>query len=140
MPHYYFYFKIGITFELMKVSSIILSFLLSFIILSNSFRVTLNYAYYELDPIGFIEKFCENKEKPELKCNGKCHLKKIAENNTNNQEKSENYISLKEIQLFLVKKPDLFLCGSLIYQTCNYSYKNLYSFTSTYQLDRPPKF
>lgn len=33
-------------------------------------------AYYELNIEYITEKFCENKEKPELKCNGKCHLAK----------------------------------------------------------------
>ena len=48
--------------------------------------MTLTYAYYNLDTVGFIEKLCENKDKPELQCNGKCHLKKVVENNTNNDK------------------------------------------------------
>ena len=62
----------------MKTSVILFSYLLSTLILYNSLRVTFTYAYYELDPVGFIEKLCENKDKPELQCNGKCHLKKVS--------------------------------------------------------------
>ncbi|MDF0707191.1 hypothetical protein [Flagellimonas okinawensis] len=32
------------------------------------------YVYYSLDREGFIEQLCENKDKPELNCNGKCML------------------------------------------------------------------
>jgi len=33
-------------------------------------------AYYNLNIDYIIENYCINKEKPELKCNGKCHLAK----------------------------------------------------------------
>lgn len=33
-------------------------------------------AYYELNVDYIIEKYCINKSKPKLKCNGKCHLSK----------------------------------------------------------------
>lgn len=32
--------------------------------------------YYELNVDYIIEKYCVNKSKPKLKCNGKCHLSK----------------------------------------------------------------
>jgi len=70
----------------MKISSIIISVVLSSLILFSSLRVSFTYAYYELDPIGFIENLCENKDKPELACNGKCQLKKVAEDNSENQQ------------------------------------------------------
>lgn len=36
---------------------------------------TIGYvAYYELNIDYIIETYCENKAKPQLKCNGKCHL------------------------------------------------------------------
>jgi hypothetical protein len=33
-------------------------------------------AYFECNIDYIVEKYCVNKEKPELKCNGKCHLAK----------------------------------------------------------------
>ncbi|MGY0392828.1 hypothetical protein ACW5R3_09765 [Bizionia sp. KMM 8389] len=33
-------------------------------------------AYYELNVESIIQKYCVNKDKPELQCNGKCHLAK----------------------------------------------------------------
>lgn len=40
----------------------------------------------------FTELYCENKDKPELKCNGKCHL---ADQLADNQEEKES----KDIQV-----------------------------------------
>jgi hypothetical protein len=33
-------------------------------------------AYFELNIDYIIETYCVNKEKPQLQCNGKCHLAK----------------------------------------------------------------
>lgn len=42
---------------------------------------------YEVNTAYIIENFCENTDKPELECNGKCHLKKQIEADT--EQKSE---------------------------------------------------
>lgn len=123
----------------MKISSIIISIVLSLLILFSSLRVTCTYAYYELDPIGFIERLCENKDNPELQCNGKCHLKKVAENNTDNQQEPAKSTSLKEITLFVVNKLDYSLSIIKKIENINFDYKNLYAFSSTHKIDRPPQ-
>lgn len=43
-------------------------------------------AWYEMNFKYYSEVLCENKDKPELECNGKCHLHK----QLNVQENSEN--------------------------------------------------
>ncbi|MDP2176812.1 MAG: hypothetical protein Q8K70_12990 [Bacteroidota bacterium] len=47
---------------------------------------------YQVDKTNFIAKFCENKNKPELNCEGKCHLMK----QLNETSSSENESSLPE--------------------------------------------
>lgn len=123
----------------MKISSIILSTVLTTLILFSSLRVTINYVYYELDPIGFIEKLCENKDKPELQCKGKCHLKKVAETSTENQQTPTKYTSLKEITLFVVDKLDLSFININNKENINFDYNNLYAYSSIHQIDRPPE-
>lgn len=123
----------------MKISSILFSFVFSILILFSSLRVTFTYAYYELDPIGFIEKLCINKDKPELECNGKCQLKKVAEDNTENQQTPVKYTSLKEITLFVVDKLDFNFININKEKNKNFNYKNLYAFSSIHQIDRPPQ-
>lgn len=87
------------------------------------------------------QDLCENKDKPEMHCNGKCHLKKeikkVLDNNTNNKKKTvlptlklkeyTNYYTLQLVHkylksidfttnhsLFLLKKPSTGFVFTLI--------------------------
>lgn len=59
----------------MKLCSLII---LSLLLLSNSLKVTIVYTWYTVDVDSFIEQLCENKDRPQLKCDGKCYLSKIS--------------------------------------------------------------
>lgn len=65
--------------------------LLLFLFLILSFSKTIIFVHYRLN-LDFIKKeLCENKSKPQLKCNGKCYLNKQvkkAENNSKNLPES----------------------------------------------------
>ncbi len=124
---------------MLKILSKILSFLLTSIILINSLNVSLTYAYYNIDTVSFIEKLCENKDKPELECNGKCHLKKVAESNTNNDKEPAKAVNFKETTLFVVElmKYDFIRISFENNQLGNYS--NLYAFSLVDAFDRPPQ-
>ena len=52
--------------------------ILSFIIFIMSFQNSLIWVEYALNR-DFYEMHCENKDKPELECHGKCQVKKDAE-------------------------------------------------------------
>lgn len=43
------------------------------------FKQSFFFGYYITFTENFIENFCENKDKPELQCNGKCFLSDIIE-------------------------------------------------------------
>ena len=43
---------------------------------------------YEVNTSYIIENFCENTDKPELECNGKCHLNKQIKQDTENKEEA----------------------------------------------------
>lgn len=102
-------------------------------------HVSITFAYYEIDPIGFIEKLCENKDKPELACNGKCHLKKVAESNSTDNNNTPNYRDLNELVLFheslsmMVFKIDF----GTYFQ--NYNYQDLYSYFNLSDCFHPPQ-
>ena len=123
----------------MKTGSIILSTVLASLILFSSIRVSITYAYYEIDPVGFIQKLCENKDKPELQCNGKCHLKKVAESNTDNKQEPAKFTSLKEITLFVVEKMYITFRTILNRENIQFDYNNLYAFSCIPQIDHPPQ-
>ncbi len=103
--------------------------------------MSLTYAYYNLDPIGFIEALCVNQNKPELECNGTCHLKKVAQSQDKKQNTPESIIDFKELTLFpnagelIIFMPKIHLKKGNIS-----SYQNLYSFSTTNDCFHPPRF
>ena len=117
----------------MKISSIIVSILLSTLMLLNAFKASYTFAYYYLDKEGFIEMLCINKDKPEMQCNGKCHLKKVAESSTNNDKAPEKAVHFDDLLLFLVHKSDIEISSKRIKDQPIYLYQNLYSFHNWYK-------
>ncbi|QJP34719.1 hypothetical protein F0365_10105 [Nonlabens sp. Ci31] len=69
----------------MKLFSVVI---LSILLLSNSARVSLVYGWYTLDVESFIEQLCENKDKPQLQCNGKCYLSKVSNDTSSEKEQT----------------------------------------------------
>lgn len=65
----------------------------------NSIKSAIMISFYMVDTRNFVELFCVNKEKPELECNGKCELSKLAESDT---REKPTYLDVlqKEIVLF----------------------------------------
>lgn len=123
-----------------KTSAILFSFILSTLILFNSLRVSFTYTYYELDPVGFIEKLCENKDKPELQCNGKCHLKKVSESQSSEQKTPESIIDFKELILYSCNINNFsFLNRTDFIKKLDIEYLNLYSYSNLLDTFRPPK-
>lgn len=57
-------------------------FILLFSIIAKPLYVSSIYGNYFLDVDGFIKKYCVNKKKVELKCNGKCELAKQLNSST----------------------------------------------------------
>lgn len=54
-----------------------IAYILFLIITVQTLHQGLIYAYYVLNKNYIAQNLCENKEKPQLKCDGKCHLKSI---------------------------------------------------------------
>lgn len=111
----------------------------SLLVLKSFFNLLLTTFYY-VDKELFIEKFCENIDKPELECNGKCKLKKIAEN-TSNKEKTPQYsFDVKQLTFLAEELINMkFFNDSNIEKKC-FFYLNNYFFISEYLIDYPPKF
>ncbi|MEL0455164.1 hypothetical protein WJN01_02905 [Flavobacteriaceae bacterium SZ-1-7] len=124
----------------MKNWANLIVFLLSTLMLYNSLKVSATYAYYSLDPVGFIEKLCENKDKPEMQCNGQCHLKKVAQSSNEKSSEPTKLINFDELLLF---KHELFnynLTPEFFTQTKRIiSYLNLYSFSFKTFCFHPPQ-
>jgi hypothetical protein len=70
------------------------------IFLIQSFEVILITTNFKLNQ-DFFAEICTNKDKPEMKCHGKCHLKKQIEQSEQNRSEKEEVKTEKEIQIFL---------------------------------------
>lgn len=64
-----------------------------------NFRMTYGVLNYSLNNAEFTEKYCENKAKPVMKCNGKCKLAKLAKETENNKS-DKNTVIEKETVLY----------------------------------------
>lgn len=84
----------------MRAGERITSLFLVFLLLGSVLRVPLTYSYYWLDQAGFIEQFCENKDVPELNCDGKCYLSQMLKAKAGKEEnKSIPVLEWQELNL-----------------------------------------
>lgn len=118
---------------------IIFSIILSSLVLFNTLRVSLTYAYYNLDTKGFIEAFCENKDKPELACNGKCHLKKVLETPNKKGNEPIQISQIKDLILYIENLSSYSFKSEIAFKKQYTSYLNLYSFRVSDIIFHPPK-
>lgn len=123
----------------MKNWQILITFFLSSLILYNSLRVSFTYIYYNIDTKGFIEAFCENIDKPELECNGKCHLKKIVETDNKDNNRPIQLIDLKNSLLYNENLTTINLKPLKLKKKDSFFYKNLYNYKISFSLFHPPQ-
>lgn len=71
-----------------------LTIALDLILVIHAVSTSLLVLNYRVNVDFIIENFCENTDKPEMHCNGKCHLNKQIEHEES--QKSENPISVNE--------------------------------------------
>jgi hypothetical protein len=102
-------------------------------------RVSFTYIYYTIDPIGFIEELCENKDQPELQCNGKCHLKKVTESSQSSEEVPVQIIDFKDILLH--QNPDLAIDFKIKpnIKKAVFGYQNYYKYLVSNSSFHPPQ-
>ncbi|WP_405572513.1 hypothetical protein [Winogradskyella sp. Asnod2-B02-A] len=124
----------------MKLRGYIVLVLLTCLLLFNSTKASLTYAYFKLDPIGFIDNLCENKDKPELQCNGKCQLKKVAQSQDKQKKTPESIVDFKELTLYLNPISKIEFSKKIQIKKQHFSsYLNLYCYHNTYDYFHPPR-
>jgi predicted Rdx family selenoprotein len=83
-----------------KCNYIIISFLIASLFLSVIIQSVI-LVNYVADQDNYIEKYCENKELPELNCNGTCHLaKELKLSVTENENSTSEEIYISAISIF----------------------------------------
>ena len=100
--------------------------------------------YYQLNIDYIIDKYCVNKERPRLNCNGKCYLMSQMKANTQPSSENSDIIIITEafIPLFFqnntiqIQNTDLFISE----QTQNWTLRYFHLKTITNDIDHPPEY
>lgn len=93
-----------------------------------------------------VKELCENKEKPVLKCNGKCHLMKelakTAEDDKNTSSDKKQNVKQEIEVLFYQDFKSLSCSNSYVFTNnkINSVYQNLYALTAIQSTFHPPTF
>jgi hypothetical protein len=93
-----------------------------------------------------VKELCENKEKPALKCNGKCHLMKelakTAEDDKNTSSDKKQNVKQEIEVLFYQDFKSLSCSNSYVFTNnkINSVYQNLYALTAIQSTFHPPTF
>lgn len=99
------------------------------------------YVEYMFNQDYIAEFLCINKDKPELQCNGKCHLVKQIEKQQEKEPLSSLRISIENYPIGFVNiyriKP--FKILTKVNKNINASYFELYNFDHNYNTFQPPE-
>lgn len=116
-------------------------FILGIAFLAQMFSASFIVLNYEANQSYIIENFCENLDKPELKCDGKCHLAKQIKEDT--EHKEEALIVLNEMLSFVLTIEELPAFEFDNYDTDDFKFNSLYlegNYSSSLEsLFRPPQ-
>ena len=114
---------------------------LAWIVVLNSMVYSVIKASFTLSRGYIIENFCVNKEKPELKCDGKCFLAKKIQEEKDRQESLPGFSFNKDFGLFINPSP-LMLVAELGFKSFLFhseNYPRWFGQTATIDLDHPPQ-
>ncbi|TXD49721.1 hypothetical protein [Polaribacter sp. IC073] len=100
--------------------------------------MSITYIYYNLDTKGFIEAFCENKDKPALECNGKCQLKKITKTTDNENNRPIQLIDFKDLLVYNQQTSSFPISDTTHQNKHSFYYLNLYNFKLLETCFHPP--
>lgn len=124
--------------EVSKISSTFFLFIMLFSILKNPVL----FSIYEYDKDLFISVFCENKNRPQLNCDGKCYLAKIQQE----QKEEEAANRLKQLQTeitYNTPEKTLMITDDLVIYTEGLTqsdyYNKFYTFDFTLDMVKPPE-
>lgn len=99
-------------------------------------------AYFELNIDYIVETYCVNKEKPQLQCNGKCHLATQLTTTSDTTEESASLNTIFEvfIPVYFQEHKSISLYKINTLQTLNnWKYSNTFNSVFSDPLDHPPQ-
>ncbi|TWO33707.1 hypothetical protein E1J38_002725 [Seonamhaeicola sediminis] len=113
--------------------------LLAFLYLIAMLRPIQPYVEYVLNQDYIAEFLCINKDKPELQCNGKCHLAKEIKKQQEQEPSKALSISMENYPIGFVNILNIKTENNYtLKETQAFFYNNLYNFTFKEVLFQPP--
>ncbi|MGE8552456.1 MAG: hypothetical protein ACN6OB_00815 [Chryseobacterium jejuense] len=109
------------------------------------FRPLIPLAEYAVNYNYIVNTLCVNKSKPELHCNGKCHLKKeLAKTNADSESTPFNKAKSsgqKILDMYTLPEiTEVAHTGKIIVSNTNFIYETAYSFLFLKYIFKPPVF
>lgn len=97
--------------------------------------------YYQLNIDDIVQKYCVNKSRPTLRCNGKCYLMQQMKNTKSNTKNKSIAISETFVPLFFQDASALLDDFKIISEKRKKHWKRQYVVSSSYDslIDHPPE-
>lgn len=124
----------------MKPSQLIISILFLAITLASSLKIAGTIGYYTLFTEDFIETLCENKNKPELHCDGKCALSQMIaqDGQENNDPLNLDFLKIETV-LFLHSLSEVRFPSVLTVHSFDLIHTDNYNFRFSDRIKHPPR-
>nr|WP_152556277.1 hypothetical protein [Nonlabens ulvanivorans] len=114
--------------------------LLSIVLLSNSLHTTIMYSWYIVDLDSFVERLCENKDKPTLNCDGKCYLSKMMAEGSSDKDASLPLINWEE-QIYYLEEISFAILTTVDQEhNCFFFYQYTITDSNIDGIFHPPRF
>lgn len=122
----------------MQKSNFIIIHFFVLLISFNSIKSGVIIGFYLADTPSFVELFCVNQDKPEMKCNGKCELSKLAQQNSSNEKPTYLDFLQKEVVVYF-SAPSKHTFKTKTFQSLiSGVYQNNYQFLFVQEISHPP--
>ncbi len=98
-------------------------------------------AFYQINTNAFVQVFCENKNRPQLACNGKCKLAQIVKENE--KKEASDALATLQAEIFLYYQQPVVENNTTVFEQKKITYtlsdNNHYSFQYLFRSDKPPQ-
>ncbi len=98
------------------------------------------YSWYFLDLNSFVEQLCENKDKPELECNGTCYLSKMNAETTTEEGTPTPALEWEQLVFYIPAISEEKLLEITINNTLCYWRESHYKPKSFISIFHPPRY
>jgi len=114
--------------------------ILSLLLLSNSLHVSFIYGWYALDIDSFIEQLCENKDRPQLQCNGKCALARASQASSKSESSTPPMLKWEQLVYCNLKYSEAEYTSTPVIDNKGFLYISLKAKEYTFSIFHPPKY